>query len=93
MSAKIRPARVEDAATIVALIRELATYEKLEQQAQARVADIERHLFGPHPAAGAFITSGTRPGRVDPPRRRPGRRAPGWVTVVRWLRSAPTKVR
>jgi GNAT superfamily N-acetyltransferase len=51
----IRPARVEDSATIVGLIRELAIYEKLEDAAQATPADLEKHLFGPSPAAEAII--------------------------------------
>lgn len=55
MTATIRPARPDDAATIVDLIRELAAYEKLEHQAQATVANIRRHLFGDRPAAEALI--------------------------------------
>ena len=55
MNPTIRPARREDAATIVALIRDLAAYEKLEQNAKATVADIEHHLFGDRPAAEALI--------------------------------------
>ena len=38
--AQIRPARPEDAALLVALIRELAVYEKLEAQAVATPADL-----------------------------------------------------
>ena len=55
MTPTIRPARAEDAATIVAMIRELAAYEKLEQNARATVEDIRRHLFGERLAAEALI--------------------------------------
>lgn len=51
----IRPARPEDAETLVALIRELAAYERLEHQAQATPEDLRRHLFGPQPHAEALI--------------------------------------
>ncbi len=47
----LRPARPEDAAVIVALIRELAVYEKLEHLMVATPASIAPHLFGPRPAA------------------------------------------
>src|SRR3954470_2225472 len=55
MHPTIRPARAEDASTIVAMIRELAAYEKLEHKARATVEDIRRHLFGDRPAAEALI--------------------------------------
>lgn len=51
----IRPARPEDAETLVALIRELAVYEKLEHQARATPEDLRRHLFGPQPRAEALL--------------------------------------
>lgn len=42
----IRPATRDDVPLILALIRELADYEKAPQDARATPADIERHLFG-----------------------------------------------
>lgn len=53
--ATIRPCRPEDAATIVTLIRELAAYEKLEDQARATPEAIREHLFGPRPYAEAIL--------------------------------------
>ena len=49
MSLTIRPAIATDAATIVAFVLALATYEKLEHEAKASEADITRDLFGPEP--------------------------------------------
>jgi GNAT superfamily N-acetyltransferase len=54
-SATIRPAGPSDVATIVTLIRELAAYEKLEDQVHATAEALERHLFGPRPFAEALI--------------------------------------
>ncbi|MBX6314463.1 MAG: GNAT family N-acetyltransferase, partial [Isosphaeraceae bacterium] len=51
----IRPCRPEDAETLVALIRELAIYEKLEAFARATPEDLRRHLFGPRPFAEAIL--------------------------------------
>lgn len=45
----IRPATAADASLIVDFIRQLAVYEKLEHEARASAADIERDLFGPDP--------------------------------------------
>jgi GNAT superfamily N-acetyltransferase len=47
----IRPAAVADAPLVLALIRELAVYERLEHQVVATVADIEAALFGERPYA------------------------------------------
>lgn len=49
MSLVIREAVAADAAVIVRFIAELAAYEKLEHEARATVADIERDLFGDQP--------------------------------------------
>jgi GNAT superfamily N-acetyltransferase len=55
MNVTIRPARLDDAETIVTLIRELAVYERLEDQANATADDLARHLFGDRPAAEVLI--------------------------------------
>ena len=49
MALIIRDAARSDAPQIVQFIRDLAVYEKLEDEAQATAADIERELFGPTP--------------------------------------------
>jgi len=46
---RVRPARPEDAGTILSLIRELAHYEKMLDQVRATEADIARDGFGPTP--------------------------------------------
>ena len=45
----IRPARVEDADEILALIYELAVYEKAPEEAKATVAQIHQSFFSPDP--------------------------------------------
>jgi GNAT superfamily N-acetyltransferase len=55
MNATIRPARPDDAETIATLIRELAAYERLEDQARATADDLTRHLFGDRPSAEVLI--------------------------------------
>lgn len=52
---QIRLACPEDSATIVELIRQLAIYEKLEDEARATPESIRDHLFGPRPYAEALI--------------------------------------
>ena len=49
MTLTIRAAKAADAAQIVAFIRALAAYEKLEHEVKAREADITRDLFGADP--------------------------------------------
>ncbi|CAG0951416.1 diamine N-acetyltransferase [Phycisphaerales bacterium] len=51
----IRAARPADVPFIVALIRELAEYERAPQEAKATDAMIHDALFGPHPACEALI--------------------------------------
>ena len=52
----IRPAEPRDVPVILALIRELARYEKLEHEAVATEAQIRESLFGQTPphAVGPF---------------------------------------
>jgi len=49
MTLNIRAARAADAAQIVAFIRALAAYEKLEHEVKATEADVARDLFGADP--------------------------------------------
>lgn len=51
----IRPAAPDDVAEIVAMIRELAVFEKLEDQALATEPALREHLFGSRPFAEALI--------------------------------------
>jgi GNAT superfamily N-acetyltransferase len=51
----IDPARPADAALIVALVRELAEYERLLPEVRLTPGDVERDLFGPRPYAEAVI--------------------------------------
>ena len=53
--ATLRPAEPQDAGAIVALIRELAVYEKLEHEAKATPEDVRRHLFGDRPVAEVVL--------------------------------------
>lgn len=55
MSLIIRPADVADCETIVAHIRELATFEKLEHEAVATPEQFREHLFGPKPVCEAIM--------------------------------------
>lgn len=51
----VRPARPSDVSLIVALIRDLAIYEKLEHECFADPDALSRHLFGPAPRAEVLI--------------------------------------
>jgi len=51
----VRPAAPDDVATILELVRELATYEREPDAVRATEADLHAALFGPHPAASALI--------------------------------------
>lgn len=46
---EVRPSRPADGLLILALVRELAVYEKLEEHAVATEADLAAALFGPTP--------------------------------------------
>lgn len=52
---RIDPATEHDLELIVALIRELAAYERLLDQCRIEPADLRRDLFGPRPYAEAAI--------------------------------------
>ena len=51
----IRDAVPGDVETLVALVRELAVYEKLEAHAKGTPEAFLKHLFGPRPAAEAIL--------------------------------------
>ena len=51
----IRFASPADVATLHALIRDLARYEKLEHQVTGTEDDLRGHLFGPRPYAEALV--------------------------------------
>lgn len=52
---RVRPCVETDAATIAALVRELAAYEKREAFAVATAGDFRAHLFCPRPSAEAVV--------------------------------------
>ena len=52
---RIAPATVADVPLILALIRDLAEYERMADQVEATEADIGRALFGERPCAEAVI--------------------------------------
>ncbi|HUN80441.1 MAG TPA: GNAT family N-acetyltransferase [Phycisphaerae bacterium] len=52
---RIEPAKIEDVPTILALIRELAEYEKLAVEVVATEDRLRTHLFGPRPVAESLI--------------------------------------
>lgn len=54
---RIRPAREEDVPLVLALIRELAEYERMADDVTATEADIRQALFSPVPSAEAVIAT------------------------------------
>ena len=52
---RIRPAAEADAPLVLALIRELAEYERLAGEVSATEADVREALFGPAPSAEAVM--------------------------------------
>jgi len=52
---KIHPAIRDDVVALLALIRELATYEKKRHKAVVSEDDLLRDAFGPHPLFRALI--------------------------------------
>lgn len=61
---RVRPATREDIPTILALIRELAIYEKAEHEAQATVDQLDAALFGDRPTVYAIVAAPTPGGPV-----------------------------
>jgi len=51
----VRPARADDVADLISLVRELAAYERALEQAIATEADFTRDLFGPSPRVHALV--------------------------------------
>jgi len=51
----LRPARATDVPDILAMIRELAAFENLEDELEVTAASLEESLFGPHPAAASIV--------------------------------------
>jgi GNAT superfamily N-acetyltransferase len=51
----IRPATADDTATIAALIRGLAEYERLSQYVTLEEGRLREHLFGPRPYAEVLL--------------------------------------
>ena len=54
-SFRLRPAELKDVVAIVGLIRGLAEFEKLTHLLQVTPEKLRPHLFGPKPAAEAFV--------------------------------------
>lgn len=52
---QLRSALVDDCATILQFIQELADYEKLRHECVATESDIRKHLFGDRPKAEAVL--------------------------------------
>lgn len=52
---RIAPARPEDLATLVALVRELADFERLLHEVRITEQDLRSHLFGPRPYCEAAL--------------------------------------
>ena len=51
----LRPAELRDVSPIVQLIRELAEFEQLAHLVQVTPEKLQPHLFGPNPAAEAWV--------------------------------------
>jgi GNAT superfamily N-acetyltransferase len=63
----IRPAEPGDVATILALVRALAVYEREPDAVKMTEADLTRALFGPEPSAGALVAVADGDGPNGPP--------------------------
>jgi GNAT superfamily N-acetyltransferase len=55
----VRNARPEDLPSIVALIHELAEYERAPEEVVLDEGELARHLFGPQPAASVLMAETT----------------------------------
>jgi GNAT superfamily N-acetyltransferase len=55
MAAEITPIAKDEVPLLLELIIELARFERLENQVEATVEVVTDSLFGPRPAAGAFL--------------------------------------
>ncbi len=64
ISGMIRAATMDDVATIRAMIRELAAYERAVEQARATDEQLREALFGEHPAAFALIAEDDETGEA-----------------------------
>lgn len=64
-----RAARPADADELVALIRELAVYERLEHLVQVTPDQLARQLFGPRPTCEALVVEVPRQDRAAGPER------------------------
>ena len=52
---RIEPAGRSDVPLLLAMVRELAAYERLEHEVTATEIEVEESLFGPRPAAQAVV--------------------------------------
>lgn len=64
ISGMIRPATVNDVATVRAMIRELAEYERAVEQVRATQEQLREALFGEHPAAFVLIAEDDETGEA-----------------------------
>lgn len=64
ISGMIRAATVNDVATIRAMIRELAAYERAVEQVRATEEQLREALFGEHPAAFVLIAEDDETGEA-----------------------------
>lgn len=63
---QIRPAREEDCAQILQLVKELATFEELSDQVRATEEDLRRDGFGPSPRFECLLAETQEDGKPSP---------------------------
>jgi GNAT superfamily N-acetyltransferase len=78
-----RDARPDDAETLVAMIRELAVFEKLEHLVRITPDDLRAQLFGPRPAAYAVVVEAEANTGLPPGRSQGRPAAPGGTAAAR----------